>query len=204
MKQSGAEQIWYLVWDKKGVPVADFSYKESTLPTHKLLGSEPLPPSLPDDMILDLRRTTRAKIEAKHVLPTTAGTPLVDELVAQVIRRFAGDAVQFVPVSVRTKDGPVERFRFARPLLELPCADLEKSEIIGWNPDRSRIWRAKLLVFKPDCLGGRHYGRDTYTSRIVVSDELRQALLATGETWLRFHHPEDHEDLINGRRRVLN
>lgn len=189
MTQTGAEQIWYSAWDEKGVPVADFSDKDSRLSSAKLLGSEPLPPSRPDDMILLLRRTSRAKIEAKHTLRVVESTPLVDGVLAQVVQRFAGDMVQFVPVSVRTKDGPVERFRFARPLLNLPCVDLEKTEVIDWGFQRRWISRAKLLVFKPDCLGGRHFGRDTYTSHVVVSDELRRALLATGETWLRFHHP---------------
>ncbi|PSJ51075.1 imm11 family protein [Kumtagia ephedrae] len=96
-----------------------------------------------------------------------------------------------MPVTVRAKGGDVLRFSFARTLIHRPCLDVERSDIDSWIMPGVRIMDARLLVFKPDCLGDDHFVRDTLIGEMLVSEQLKDALLATGDPGLKFVLPKD-------------
>ncbi len=136
-----------------------------------------------------------------YYLSNAVRCPVIDNSLQEIIARFVGDdEVQFMPVTVRTKDGEITRYSYARPLLELPCTDLERSDVVNWIIPGEQIMDARLLVFKPDCLGDKHFARDSYTSHVVVSDALKEALEATGDKGLTFRQPEDMWNIFKGSR----
>lgn len=184
--------IWTTAFDARGIPVARFNYKESRIASSDIsVGEEKVVQRGPEDIILSAPRSTVKKLDELHTLPNLVRCPLVDQTLQDIIARFVGPEVQFLPVTVRAKDGDVFRFSYAKPLVGRPCVDLEKSEIERWIIPGEAIADARLLVFKPDCLGDKHLARDTYTDHIVVSEQLKDALLATKDKALRFVTPEN-------------
>jgi hypothetical protein len=109
-----------------------------------------------------------------------------------------------MPVTVRAKRQRGFSISYARPLLYLPCLDVERSDIADWIVPGERIMDARLLVFKPDCLGGRHFARDSYTGYVVVSEQLKDALLATGDKGLKFDLPENVWNIFRDRPKSLH
>lgn len=57
---------------------------------------------------------------------------------------------------------------------------------------------ARHLVFRKDCLGDKHFARDSYSSHVVVSEALKEALMATGDKGLNFRLPEDVWNIFRG------
>jgi len=150
-----------------------------------------LPHASAADIVMLMKRVTSRRLDNMHLVPNHGGTPLIDAALMSILKPFAGDEVQYMPVAIRTKDGEVTRFGFARPLVRVPCLDLDKSDIVDWIIPGEQIMDARHLVFRPDCLGERHYVRESYTGRVVVSDALKDALMASGDKGLNFSRPED-------------
>jgi len=126
-----------------------------------------------------------------HYLPNYVRCPLIDETLVEIIQRLAREDVQFLPVTLRVKDAEITRYSYARPLHKLPCTDVAKSVIESWIVPGETIMDASHLVFKPDCLGDKHFARDSYTSHAVVSEALKDELMATGAKGLNFCLPEN-------------
>lgn len=186
-----ANWIWTIPPTAKRLPFAHFDYEASQIQSYEVSSTEKLDQQSPSEIILLLSRTSSSKLDGLHSLPNIVDCPLVDERLIAIVERSAREDVQFMPVTVRTKDEEVTRYSYARPLVELPCTDIEKSDIDDWIIPGEQIMDARFLVFKPDCLGSKHFARDTYTSHVVVSEELKDALMATGDKGLNFCLPED-------------
>lgn len=192
--------IWVTAFDAKGIPVASFNHSISRVSSSDIsIGIQPLADVIATDVVLSLTRFKSQKIHRMHTLPNLVSCPLVDKKLQEIIKLFVGLEVQFVPTLVRTKDADVFRFSYARPLVEKRCVDLERTKVDHWIIPNEAFVYADFLAFKPDCLDGKHLVRDTYTSHVVVSDELKDALMATGDKALRFERPEDLSMLDSGR-----
>ncbi len=137
-----------------------------------------------------MTRRKAASIDGLHCLPNVERCPLIDAMLQEIVGRFADGDVQFMSVTVRAKDGDVTRYAYARPLNRIPCVDMEKSDITDWIVPGKDILFAPRVVFRPDCLGDRHMVRDSYTRHVLVSDVLKNALMATGDKGLFFTPPE--------------
>jgi hypothetical protein len=183
--------VWTTVVKQKGVAVATYSHRLSRTHSADVTGTSLLPAGTASDIVVLLPGASPDRLSRLHTLPNTVRCPLVDDILGEIITQFAGDGVQFLPVTVRTKYGDVIGFHYARPLIGLPCVDLEKSDIASWVLPGKIIMDARLLVFNPSCLGSRHLARDMYTDHVVVSEQLRDALLAVGDDGLKFERPEE-------------
>lgn len=190
--------IWAIPPTERRVPFANYDHEESDIPSYEVRSIRPIVQLSAAEIVLLMSNVTSARLNGMHYLPSFNRTPLIDSLLQEIIARFAGNDIQFMPVTVRTKDAMVTRYSYARPLLELPCTDLEKSDIVSWTVPGKKIMDARLLVFKPDCLGDRHFARDSYTSHVVVSDTLKEALEVTSDKGLTFRQPEDMWNIFKG------
>jgi hypothetical protein len=183
--------IWTIPPEAKRLPFAHFGDRQSRIPSYEITSSRSLAQQSPSEIILLAPRVSSLRLSKMHFLPSYDRCPLVDDTLIDIVGQYAEKQVQFMPVTVRAKDGDVLRFSYARPLLHLPCMDVEKSDIDDWIIPGEEIMDARLLVFKPDCLGDAHIARDTYTSHVVVSEQLKNELLATGDPGLNFCLPEN-------------
>jgi hypothetical protein len=186
-----ANWIWTIPANPNRLLFADFDYKESRIQSYEIASVVPLVQTSASEIVLSMTNVFSRRLAAMHYLPNYVRCPLIDETLVEIVQRFAGGDVQFLPVTVRTKDAEITRYSYARPRHKLPCTDIEKSVIEDWIVPGEAIMDARYLVFKADCLGDKHIARDSYTSHVVVSEALKDALMATGAKGLNFCLPED-------------
>lgn len=189
--KGNARSVW--LWadppDSTRLPFAYFDYTASKIQSYEIVSCERLEQESPADIVVTLTRRKAESLDGLHYLPNVVRCPLIDDTLRKIVVRFAGDDVQFMPVTVRAKDGEVTRYAYARPLYKAPCVDLDRSAITDWIVPNDAILFAPRVVFRPDCLDGRHIVRDSNTSRVLASDALKAALMATGDKGLRFTPP---------------
>lgn len=184
--------IFTIPSSSRRLPYAEYGYELSRIQSSDVHANvDRIPQTSAADIVMLMKRVTSRRLDTMHLVPTHGRTPLIDDVLLAILKPFAGDEMQYMPVTIRTKDGEVTRFGFARPLVRVPCLDLDKSDIVDWIVPGERILDARHLVFRPDCLGERHYVRESYTGRVVVSDALKDALMASGDKGLNFSRPED-------------
>jgi hypothetical protein len=186
-----ANWIWTIPASPSPLPFADFDYKASHIQSYEIAGVTTLLQHSPSEIVLLLPNIPSWRLNGMHYLPNYVECPLVDSRLADIVEHFAGEDVQLLPVTMRTKDAEITRYSYARPRHKLPCTDVEKSVIEDWIVPGEAIMDARHLVFKPDCLGDKHFARDSYTSHVVVSEALKDALMATGAKGLNFCLPEN-------------
>ncbi|MGO4452084.1 hypothetical protein AB4Y96_24455 [Phyllobacterium sp. TAF24] len=199
-KSEGSKRTMVWIWtnppSERGYPYADFDYESSTIDSSDIsISKRILAPSNPSEIVVKLDRGTKNKVSKLACLPNVLRCPLVDDVLCAYINRFAHDDVEFLPVTLklREKNESMLKFSYAHPLFHISGLDLEKSSIDRWLIPNEVVHLFTRLVFKAECLAGRHYAKDTYTSQVVVSDQLKNALQITGDFGLYFVRPEDLE-----------
>ncbi len=192
LPQGNARSVW--LWadppDSTRLPFIYFDYTASKIQSYAIVSCDRLEQESPADIVVTMTRRKAESLEGLHYLPNVVRCPLIDDTLRKIIARLAGDDVQFMSVTVRAKDCGVTRYAYARPLHKARCVDLARSAITEWIVPNDAILFASRIVFRSDCLGDHHIVRDSYTSRVLVSDELKSALMATGDKGLRFTPPE--------------
>ncbi|SFU06680.1 hypothetical protein SAMN05518861_111124 [Mesorhizobium sp. YR577] len=132
-------------------------------------------------------------VEKLHC-PPVGLPPAVDVVWQQIILNYVPqDLVQFIPIRINCRDGTSERYSLVLPLAPVRCIDPERSDVTSKieREDTTLIFGCDFYVHHPDCLNGNHLARDEQKpSHIVISNELRDALAATGESSM-FYQPED-------------
>ena len=177
--------VW--VWDDPTIG-ADFSAQfddETSVVVHSL--SRPHHP-LPENARVVFKSTSGVKRFQKYHCPPFESWPVVDETWKEIISEFVAPGhVQFFPVELRARSEVCRDFFWMIPLCVFPCLDLKKSKFHHYPEVKEwvAIYAGGPWVFKDDCLAGAHLARDFNFGRlIIVSDELRDALAATGEEYL--------------------
>ncbi|WP_425373502.1 imm11 family protein [Mesorhizobium hawassense] len=111
--------------------------------------------------------------------------------------------VQFYPITLVARDGVTQKFSWVLPLGRVRCIDPERSDVTS-KIERSgvtHIISCSYYVHHENCLRGLHLARDEQQlNHIVVSQELRDALAATGESSM-FFRPEDIPSFL---RRIVH
>ena len=138
-------------------------------------------------------RNKVGKFEALHC-PPVSSPPAVDSVWQEIILRYVPqDLVQFYPIILVGRDGVSRKFSWVVPLSLVRCIDPERSNVLikEEKPNITLIFFCDYYVHHENCLNSLHLARDEQQStHLVLSDQLRDALAATGESSM-FYRPED-------------
>jgi hypothetical protein len=163
------------------------------LPLHggEYLGDQRLDPAVYRPVFRS--RTGLKKFKKLHCPPIYV-TPAVDAVWRDIILRYVPeDRVQFLPIRLIARGEVCDDYFWPIVMDRVYCIDPKKSEITRQLRDEKRffIFGVKKFVHVPGCLGELHLARDArMDSHLLVSDELKDALSATGEDSM-FYRPED-------------
>lgn len=193
--------IW--IWD---VPrrhqnlVANIDYLASDAATgNEFFSNVPVNPTLRP---IYRSRNALRRFKELHSPPIEVA-PAVDQLWKEIILSFVPqDRVQFLPIRLIARDETCDDYFMLIAHDRVRAVDLEKSEITRKleKPGITLIFGMKNIVLQPDGLGGLHLARDEQSLHLLVSDDLKQALSATGQDSV-FYRPEDVvtlEKLLDG------
>ena len=129
-------------------------------------------------------RNAARRFRGLHAPPTST-TVTVDGLWKDIILRFVpADRIQFIPARIIARGEICDDFSVMIPFDRVIGIDKHKSEIrrLIENEHGTHIFSIKKLVLMPDSLGNLHLARDRQMdSMLLVSDDLRNALAATGQ-----------------------
>jgi hypothetical protein len=175
--------VWIWDWPREPVDLdADF-YGFEPDPDVKGLpqfATAPLPPGT--RAILKSRYSLK-RFQGLHNLPVLEVT--VDRLWRDIVLKFVPpDRVQFVPAHLTARGKPCDDFFVMLPFDRVIGIDKHRSAISSMieNEHGTHIYGIERLVLLPNCLGGLHLARDKQiVTMLYVSDELRNALAATGQ-----------------------
>ncbi len=187
------------------IPVwADYDDKNSTFKGSYVLTDKPLPENS-GTAILQVSRFKMAQVRQLRCLPTTGSAPVVNRELADVLSKHVKHGeVQFYPVLVKTLDDVTEDYGFVIPLKSVSCTDIDKSVITSWIVPGRSAFGYDRIVHKPKCIGDHAIARDECFQHILVSDELRESLLSTGDKGLAFLEPEAMRDIYTKMRDRTN
>jgi hypothetical protein len=157
---------------------------------------------------------TRSKLEkfTKLHCPPIWVAPAVDGAWRDIILKFVPeDRVQFLPIRLIARGGAISDDYFWPIVMDrVFCIDPEKSTITQQlrKGEKHFIFGVSKFVHIPSCLGKLHLARDArMDSHLLVSDELKEALAATGEDSM-FYRPGDivniHTKIATAKNRHLN
>ena len=183
--------VWYLTPDD-GFPEVEMDYEAST-PLYSSIEFDNPKIFPPIQRPVFKTRGNLKKFLAKHC-PPIGTDPVVDATWRKIIENFAPkESVDFLPVQLSARDGMTEEFSWVICFDCVECIDIKRSkiknEVLG--PDSHTLFEVEQYVHLKDCLGDKHIARDVRNPKhIVISDELRDALAATGE-FTMFYRPKD-------------
>jgi hypothetical protein len=118
--------------------------------------------------------------------PPIGNAPVIDNFWKEIVLKYVPeDRVQFLPIRLVARGETCDDFMWIIPFDRVRSIDIERSDISRKveKPGLTMIFSARHLVFRPDFLSGLHLARDEQMPRLMfVSDELKQALVETGES----------------------
>lgn len=140
------------------------------------------------------RRSDFAALQELHCPPVDSSPPLVDEVWQRIIREFVPeDRIQFYPAEIWSGKLHTAKYSWVIPFDRVRCIDAERSDITNKieRSDITLIYSCDFYVHLSSCMGACHIARDEQqTTHLIVSDQLRDALAATGEASM-FYRPEN-------------
>lgn len=150
-------------------------------------------PVEPETRAIFKSRTGLHKFKKLHAPPTSIYNT-VDKVWRDVILNFVpADHIQFLPTRLIAKNQICEDFMLMLPFDRIMAIDKSRSDLKSFveNDHGTFIFGLRKLVLHPNCLGSFHLAKDKQMeSLLLVSDELKEALSATGQDSV-FYHPQD-------------
>ncbi len=157
----------------------------------EFLGDKRLDPAISRPVFKS--KTGLKKFKKLHC-PPMDGTTAVDAAWRDIILKFVPeDRVQFLPIRLIARGEVCDDFFWPIVMDRVYFIDPDKSTITRQLKDETRffIFGVSKCVHIPGCLGKLHLARDArMSSHLLVSDQLKEALSATGEDSM-FYRPED-------------
>jgi hypothetical protein len=182
--------VWTPEFDDETWP-AEFD-DEASVP---LLGHEYLSEQLlPENSGTPVYRSKSdvRKFRSLNCIPTEAGI-IVSRLWQDIILKCVpANRVQFYPVKLVARGEETMEFSWVIPFDKVACVDLKRTQITNCvdQPGLFAIISAENVCHTPNCMGDKHLARDAHwMSHVLVSDALRDALVATGQDV--FKRPEE-------------
>jgi hypothetical protein len=171
---------------------ADIDYKLSTPFTEiEALSDGPIDPRRGRPTFKS--RSGIKRFKALHSPPIGIRTS-VDPVWRDIILKFVpADRIQFLPIRLIARGEVCDDYTWVIPFDRVNCIDMKKSDISRTleKNGKTMIFGVRKFIHIEGCLGSRHLARDEQLrDHVVVSDQLMQALAATGERSM-FRQPED-------------
>ncbi len=108
------------------------------------------------------------------VLYPVIGPPIIHERIAKRIGELAGDAVQFIPVTVRGVSSNTRKYTIFHVLKEVACLDQDASSI--WKPSVGSPWIRKAVI-RQSMASGQHVFRLAESRyEIIISRQVKEIL----------------------------
>ena len=169
---------------------ADIDYEASApLKSIEYLSDVPVDPNLRPVY----RSNTNISRFRKLHCPPIGVAPAVDHVWRDIILEFVpADRVQFLPVRLIAQREISDDFSWVIPFDRVRCIDPVRSEVTQKReiPGLTLIFGVENIVHQSSCLGSSHLARDEQkTSHLILSDQLKEALAATGVDSM-FYQPE--------------
>jgi hypothetical protein len=145
-----------------------------------------------------LRPVFRSRVGLKKFrqlhCPPIGVSATIDRVWKDIILKYVpADRVQFLPIRLIARGDTCDDFMWLIPFDRVRCIDAQRSEITSKveRPNVTLIYGINKIIHSPGCLGSLHLARDEQMlSHMLVSDELKEALSATGGVSM-FSKPED-------------
>ena len=125
--------------------------------------------------------------------PPIGSPPIVDNPWKKIILEFVSkDRVQFLSIRLIARGEICDDYFTLITFDRVRAVDLEKSDVTRKieKPGITYVRGMKNIVLKENGLKGLHLARDEQSDHLLVSDELKRALSATGQDSV-FYRPED-------------
>ena len=187
--------IWTLA-DRPNIPKTwgEMDFKNSVFETYLLLAH--LEPGRDYGIArIRFRNWSFEHLSTWHCPPVMT-TPVVSPALRAMLEHKIGlDEILFYPVSLICKNGTLDGYSFISPRRKVSCLDFEKSDlkIDHVTNGVADVFRWKRLVFKERCLGAMKVAWEAHLpGRIVVSEDLKNAIVEFCGPEVMFTLPEDH------------
>lgn len=189
--ETSSTKIW--VWDFAR-EIQDFGANIDYLASAPATGGEYLSDIPIDAAIRPIYRSQNAlrRFKALHS-PPIGSPPIVDNPWKKIILEFVSkDRVQFLSIRLIARGEICDDYFTLITFDRVRAVDLEKSDVTRKieKPGITYVRGMKNIVLKENGLKGLHLARDEQSDHLLVSDELKRALSATGQDSV-FYRPED-------------
>jgi hypothetical protein len=197
-----AEVSYPMIWIWEGArEIAEFGASIDYLASAQATGMEYLSTSPVDIDLKAIYRTRNALSRFKKLhSPPIGSIPAVDQLWIGIILKFVPrDRVQFLPTRLIGRGEICDDYFTLVTFDRVRAVDLEKSEVTRKikKPDITYVFGIKEIVFKEGGLNGLHLARDEQTDHLLVSNQLKEALSATGQDSVFYTAEEISSSLFN-------
>lgn len=147
--------------------------------------SEPNPvPSFVTDALMEQLRNW-------DNLPNSARLPLVNRRFASLLLELAPNDVEMFTARIASASGASQEYSLVNITHTARVID-HRASSYSLVPETQQIMSFKTLRLLPDCLGTRKLARnEEYRSHILVSDDVRSAILESGLRGVEFVHASD-------------
>lgn len=171
---------------------ADIDYEQSA-PFSEIEAWSDIPLALDSGRAIYRSRSSLKRFKQFHC-PPIGTKAIVDHVWRDIILKFVpANRIQFYPVRLVARGEICDDYMWVITFERARCIDVKRSIIVRKveSAERTVILGVEKFVHHDQCLGKLHLARDVeLTSHLLVSDELKDALSATGESSM-FYQPED-------------
>ena len=165
-----------------------------------LKGHKLTPEQVSGKLIFELSKVTQAEVTTKYdCIPNNASSPLVNQVVVDLLLELAPDEVQFFDTEVHCKDGVLTHYKLLNATRTFVGIDYEKSicqtmpEMPGIPDSPHFVYGFRYLTYKPGCMGILKLARnEEYNSNLLATEEIKQSFEKNKIKGRRFVEPEKY------------
>lgn len=130
------------------------------------------------------------KFRDMKLLPTTTGVLLVDQTDPEFTSLFPRDQISQHRAIIKIGDEAIDKYCVVRPINFATCTDFELSDV-DWIPVLKAYVTWRKIVYLENCLGSLQIARERHSRKLLVSDSLREKLIAFDSEGAFFEKPEN-------------